>query len=57
MSAAGLTALTKDEGSVDGLYDDPSALATSGVFCWGNGLPPAPVSGSDGHAFTAEHLE
>jgi len=31
MSAAGLTALTKDEGSVDGLYDDPSGYCTYGV--------------------------
>jgi lysozyme len=31
MSAAGLTALIKDEGSVDGLYDDPSGYCTYGV--------------------------
>lgn len=31
MSTAGVTALTKDEGSVDGLYDDPSGYATYGV--------------------------
>jgi GH24 family phage-related lysozyme (muramidase) len=31
MSASGLTDLTKDEGSVDGLYDDPSGYATFGV--------------------------
>ena len=31
MSTAGITALTKDEGSVDGLYDDPSGYATYGV--------------------------
>jgi GH24 family phage-related lysozyme (muramidase) len=30
-STAGVTALTKDEGSVDGLYDDPSGFATYGV--------------------------
>lgn len=31
ISTAGVTALTKDEGSVDGLYDDPSGFATYGV--------------------------
>lgn len=31
MSAAGLTALTKDEGSVEGLYNDPVGYATYGV--------------------------
>jgi GH24 family phage-related lysozyme (muramidase) len=31
MSAAGITALTKDEGSIDGLYDDPSGYCTFGV--------------------------
>src|SRR5262245_49655629 len=31
MSASGLTELTKDEGSVDGLYDDPSGYASFGV--------------------------
>ena len=31
MSSEGLTALTKDEGSIDGLYDDPSGYCTFGV--------------------------
>src|SRR3569833_150314 len=31
MSAGGIAALTKDEGSVDGLYDDPSGYCTFGV--------------------------
>ena len=31
MTATGLTALTKDEGAIDGLYDDPSGYCTFGV--------------------------
>lgn len=31
MSATGLAALTKDEGAIDGLYDDPSGYCTFGV--------------------------
>jgi len=31
MSAAGLSALTRDEGSVDGVYNDPTGYCTFGV--------------------------